>query len=218
MNQRTVSTFFAHNFAAGCPIYLDPLKRGNLSQWISVAMAKFSDTDRSFCVRAYYEKAKSAVSARRAFMNKFKLKKISQCPSTQAILSWIKKCERDGIIQNKPRKKLSRPSRTKEMIDSVKRIVKRNPQTSQRRMAARLGTSQPTIQRILKLDLKMRPYKIRTCQVLNESDFEKRVNFAIAMERFRSFKTSSSATRRIFTSPGKTTARIPDTTASRTPA
>lgn len=116
-------------------------------------MTKFLATDRSFCIGAYYQKNKSAVSARRAFMSKFKLKRISQCPSTQSIITWVKKFEKGGNLENQSRKERVKPARTPETIETVREILRTKPQLSQRKIAAAIGVSQQTVNRIQKFDL-----------------------------------------------------------------
>ena len=59
-------------------------------------MANFSNSDRSFCISAFYEHGTAVVAARRAFMFKSKLKKLCQCPSVRANKLRIDKCEERG--------------------------------------------------------------------------------------------------------------------------
>ena len=135
-------------------------------------MANFSNTDRSFCIGAYYEHGRSAVAARRALMSKFKLKKLCQCPSVRAIKLWIEKCEERGLIEKIREKPRLNTVRTPLKIDQVRKVVKENPRVSQRRIAAITGTKRTTIQVIMKSDLALHPNKIQMTQSLDEKDYE----------------------------------------------
>lgn len=152
-------------------------------------MGKFTSTDRSFCLRAYYESGCSLVKSRRAFLSKHSLKKLSQCPSIQLLKSWIKKSEEEGIIERKQYKPRQRTSRSNLNISVVNDIVRKNPRLSQRRISSVAAISKTSVQRILKRDLKLHPYKFQMAQALNQKDFEKRLQFAVKMEEsFRCFE------------------------------
>ena len=115
-------------------------------------------------------------------MNKHHLKKLTQCPSAALIKFWVKKSESEGEIGKKAYSARLKPVRTENVVDAVKQVVTKNPSVSQRRMSSATGVSKTTIQRILKQDLKLHPYKFQTAQNLSEEDHFKRLNFAIQME------------------------------------
>lgn len=144
-------------------------------------MTKFSNTDRSFCIKAFYQNGNSAMFARRAFLTKFNIKNLSDCPSVQLIRSWIKKCEKQGLIEKTPYPPRERPVRNEPTIKAVGKVVKRNPRTSIRRLAAVTGVHRSSIQRILKENMTFHPYKFQLTQALGEKDYERRLRFATLM-------------------------------------
>lgn len=72
-----------------------------------------------------------------------------------------------------------RPVRTEDKIDEVGQIFDQNPHLSTRRAANAIqGISRRSIQRVLKQDLHMFPYKLQRVQRLTNSDHQRRVAFA----------------------------------------
>lgn len=61
------------------------------------------------------------------------------------------------------------------MVKVVRERIRRNPSRSQRKLAAEIGTSRQSVQRILKDDLHMHPYKRRKRQRLTTAHMGKRV-------------------------------------------
>ena len=93
---------------------------------------------------------------------------------------WINK-----KIRDKPR---LNNVRTPQKIDQVRKVVKKNPRLSQRRIAAITETKRITNQAIMKSNLALHPYKIQMTHSLDEKDYENRLIFGVLMmERFTSF-------------------------------
>lgn len=155
---------------------------------ILVAMSRYTGEQRAFCVRAFYENAQSYVTVRRLYRAKFELRRISECPSTNLIKQWIERFERTGSTQKMRPRGGQRVSRTDENIQRVRESVRANPRMSERKRSSTLGVTRSTLQRILRLDLKLHPYKIQLVQELKATDFESRLRFANEMrDKFSNF-------------------------------
>src|SRR5690348_11744340 len=81
--------------------------------------------------------------------------------SRKLISTTIKRWRETGLITDRPR--TGRPStvRKPKRIKAVRERIRRNPRRSLRRLASQMGTSRSSIQRILKGDLGLTPYKRR---------------------------------------------------------
>jgi hypothetical protein len=71
--------------------------------------------------------------------------------------------------------------RTPEFEQQVGANVRHNPTTSIRRIAHELNASTTTVQRVLRKDLKLYPYKMEVVQDLSDEDRATRVQFAMDM-------------------------------------
>lgn len=83
---------------------------------------------------------------------------------------------------NLGRKKKDQSAVTKEAMTRVLVHVKTNPRDSIRRIGQVLDLSAASVHRILRTDLKMRPYRIRRIFELKAADPPERIRFA---EKFR---------------------------------
>lgn len=74
------------------------------------------------------------------------------------------------------RKRTGRPrsARTRELIKQVRERIRRNPERSQNQLAKQLNTSRTAIQNVIKIDLKMRPFKRRRGQLLDPRQMHQR--------------------------------------------
>lgn len=153
-----------------------------------VAMERFTGADRAFCVREFYQNNNSATVARRKFREHKGLHNFDDTPALQTIKNWVAKFEETGSTLDKPRLGRPRTSRTEQNIDTVAQSIRENPTQSTRKRSSALNVSRTSLQRILKKDLLMHPYKIQLVQELKETDAIQRVNYANEMfNRFTSF-------------------------------
>lgn len=120
----------------------------------SVAMDRYSEEDRIFCVDAFF-RSNSATAARRDYRKHRNYKNFNKCPSERLIRSWVKKFREQGHVRNENKKPRECSVRTPEMIAAVRRILEENPQTSGRSIAATVGASVTTVQKIIKIDIKV---------------------------------------------------------------
>ena len=99
-------------------------------------------------------------------------------PTKNAIKSLIRKFQETGAVHDA--KKTGRPKliRTEVQINCVATDVANNSNTSIRRRSLQLGITRSSLQRILKKDLKLFPYKIQLCQELLPTNAEKRLAYA----------------------------------------
>ncbi|CAK1579832.1 unnamed protein product [Parnassius mnemosyne] len=151
-------------------------------------MERFTGADRAFCVREFYRNNDSATIARRKFREYQNLRNFKDIPSVQTIKNWIIKFEESGSTLDKQRSGRPRTSRTEENIDVVKHSIRENPTQSTRKRSSALNLPRTSLQRILKKDLHLHPYKIQLVQELKDTDTIHRLNFANEMlNRFTSF-------------------------------
>lgn len=87
----------------------------------------------------------------------------------------IKRFLETGSLQDRVRSGRPRSVRTSAMVKAVRERVRRNPQRSQRKLAGQLGISRRSVQRVLKNDLRLRPYKRCKRQALTAAAMEKRL-------------------------------------------
>ena len=71
--------------------------------------------------------------------------------------------------------------RTDENISNVKEMIENCQFLSVKKISAQVRIARESVGRILKVDLKLKPYKIQTCQQLTESDNERRLQFCHAV-------------------------------------
>lgn len=81
--------------------------------------------------------------------------------SRQLISSTIKRWRETGSIADRPRTGRPRTARTPTRIKAVGARIRRNPRRSQRKVASQMKESRSSIQRILKQDLGLTPFKRR---------------------------------------------------------
>lgn len=153
-----------------------------------VDMERFTGDQRAFCVRSFYLSNGSYVLVRRQFRAHYQLNNLHQTPSGNLIKQWLRKFEDTGSTSNKPPGGRRRTARSRENIERVRLAVERNPRRSVRKQAFALNLHRSTVQRVLKQDLKLHPYKIQLVQALKPADYPTRLTFANEMfERFNGF-------------------------------
>ena len=98
--------------------------------------------------------------------------------SLSTIKRWFGMIRSTGSIDLSSPPGSTRLVRTRGSIEKVKNRVERNTRISTRKLARDLGISRTTIQRILKDDLGLKPYKKTSESMLTEEHKEKRKKFA----------------------------------------
>ncbi|XP_048484480.1 uncharacterized protein LOC125490157 [Plutella xylostella] len=151
-------------------------------------MDRFTGPQRAFCVKQFYLNHFSPTIVRRLFRSEYDLHDLNLCPSVVLIKKWVEKFEETGSTLNMKREGTTRTTRSEENVLRVSDSVRQNPDLSTRKRSAELGIPRTSVRRILKLDLKLHPYKIQLVQELKPNDLNLRKLFAETMlERFKSF-------------------------------
>ena len=83
----------------------------------------------------------------------------------------------EGSLKDIPKPSRPKRARNEENIEQVKAVIEESPTKSIRKVSSELQLSRSVVQRILKLDLKMHPYKATLVHGLHENDLPKRVEF-----------------------------------------
>ena len=73
----------------------------------------------------------------------------------------IRRLRDTGSVQDRPRSGRPRACRTKERIKRVRKVIRRNPQRSARKLALEEGTDDRSMRRVLHIDLGLKTYKKR---------------------------------------------------------
>lgn len=87
----------------------------------------------------------------------------------------IERLRGTGSIKDRPKSGRKRTVRTKKLIKAVRERIRRNPERSANKLASDMGKSRTTMQRILKEDLQLKPYKKR--KVAGLSDKQRTARF-----------------------------------------
>lgn len=94
-------------------------------------------------------------------------------PEHRVIKNWSSKLFETGSIMDKERS--GRPNERGDHINEVREAITDNPRTSSGRLSDELHIPNTTVRRILKLDLKLKPFKPTNVQFLSPQDMENRV-------------------------------------------
>ncbi|GFY75311.1 putative transposase [Trichonephila inaurata madagascariensis] len=92
-------------------------------------------------------------------------------PTAFMIWSMVDRFEELGSVTDRPGRGVHQNIRTEDNVKTVWQSVADGPSVSIRRRSSQLGISRRTLRRILKLDLKMYPYKIQIVQTLLPEDY-----------------------------------------------
>ncbi len=122
--------------------------------------------DERCAIKLYHEKGFNE----KEIIEKLKDLKISR----SKVYRTVKRLRETGSIADRPRSGRPRTSRTPELINKVRCRLWRNPQQSIRKMAPKVHTSLSTLQRVVKEDLGLKPYKKRKVQGLTQQQRVKR--------------------------------------------
>ena len=138
-------------------------------------MNQYTPRERSEIVEIYIQQKKSIVKTQRAFKT---LKNVRSAPSKNTIKRLYEKLSTGKALSNPKRPYKSRPRRSAENIAAVRASVERSPRTSQKRRSQQLGMARSTLQRIIRIDLHLFPYKIQLTQRMLPADKPRRLEWA----------------------------------------
>lgn len=120
-------------------------------------MSQYTTIERSDIVELYIKNQKSIVLTQRAYRAKYPRRK---APEAKTIRSLYSKFTTSGDLRNVHRQTIKRRARSDTNIALVREHVAKNPNFSIRDCAMALSMSRSSLQRILKDDLKLMPYKV----------------------------------------------------------
>ena len=103
---------------------------------------------------------------------------MKSAPSKNTIKRLYEKFSTGEALSNPKRPNKSRPRRSAENIAAVRASVERSPRTSQKRRSQQLRMARSTLQRIIRVDLHLFPYKIQLTQRLLPADRPRRLEWA----------------------------------------
>lgn len=131
---------------------------------------------RLFIVENYWFYRASCNAVRTAWRKFFPR---SEAPTNRLIQAQVPRFHNFGSVEDQRKGHAGRKSSvTPDMIEEVENFFSENPSCSTRRASSALEISRSTLQRILKKDLKLFPYKIQMFQELSENDASRRLEFA----------------------------------------
>ena len=98
--------------------------------------------------------------------------------SHSGVFKAVKRFKETGSAQPRVRSTPKRPVRTKKLIKNTREKLRRNPARSAAKLAHEAHVSPSTMRRLLKDDLKVKPYKITKRQLLSDTTKKKRLERA----------------------------------------
>ena len=125
-----------------------------------------------------YQESKSVVATQRKYRLFFNVRK---APTINTIKHLVWKFRSKGTILNQHKAGSGRPrtSCTVENIQAVKISVEQEPKKSYRKRAQMVNIKPSSLLTILKIDLKLHPYKLHNCQELSVFDKAARVKMCL---------------------------------------
>ena len=97
------------------------------------------------------------------------------CVSGSGVFKTIKRLKETGSAQPRVRSTPKRPIRTKKLIKKIREKLRRNPARSATKLAREAHVSPSTMRRVLRDDLKVKPFKITKRQLLSDATKKKRL-------------------------------------------
>lgn len=146
----------------------------NVGCYLIVVMHRLSVEQRILVVKTHYSNGESVTATLRrlrATMGR------NEAPSVSAIHKIIRKFEASGSVGDKKSPGRARSGRSLLNQEIVFDNVMTSPQKSVRRRSQELNMSVSTVQRILRQDLHLHPYKIQLTQELKPTDHRQRREF-----------------------------------------
>lgn len=130
-------------------------------------------------VKLYYEYGKSPNAVRKVLRKQYP---DIQPLSRKQIYRIIKKFEETGSVFDRRKGNSGRrkTGRSEDIIEEVKEVIEETPKMSVRTVMSNITNkaSVSTVRRILKFDLKLKPYKVQVMQHLKETDTISRMEFS----------------------------------------
>ena len=141
-------------------------------------MVRLTIQERIFIVETMTA-TKSEIATRRKFYTKFGRK-----VNLKTITANVKKWKESGSVQDCHKGNSGRPKsgRSPENRDKVKSLIDSNSKMSIRRISSASSLKPSTVRRIMKMDLRLKPYKPQISQELKEGDDMKRLAFCNRIE------------------------------------
>lgn len=130
----------------------------------------FTVQEKVQCV-SWYIQTNSTTTVRRNFHTKYG----KNPPARTTILRWVENFNSQGNVENTTGR--GRPSVSEQTVQTVSTYFHTHPQRSLRRAVIDLSIPYSTIQKILKKQIHMFPYKIRTFHELKPQDYVQRLAF-----------------------------------------
>ena len=129
---------------------------------------RFSSKQKTFCVENY-SLLRSPKQVQLLFCKKYGLdsRSRSDIPTAKSIRRWYEQFNVSGCLSVGHKRRgmsYAKPVRCGENTEAVLMSVEATPKKSVRRKSAELGVSQSSVHRILRHDLKMKPYHISVHQ------------------------------------------------------
>jgi hypothetical protein len=119
--------------------------------------------EKAFCVLEFHS-TKSVITVQREFRRKFK----KDPPTANSIRKWYQKSVDTGCICKG--KTSGRPSTSGETVDRVRHARQRSPRKSTSRASRELNVPQPTVWKILRKILALRPCRLKMLQHITPND------------------------------------------------
>lgn len=125
----------------------------------------------------WYWETKSIVAVQRRFRLHFKT---LHTPCARTILRLQEKFIAHGTIKNqhKGNSGQKKTKRTPQDVAKIEKKISKKPSKSIRKIAQEVGSSRATVQRVLKADLRLKPYKMKIHQMISDADRRQRITFA----------------------------------------
>lgn len=99
-----------------------------------------------------------------------------QVPSRQSLVQWVREFRAHGSVAGRQTRS-GDPHTHRASYSRLRQIMRRNPNLSIRRLSNRTGIPRSTVQRILRRQLRLFPYKLQLTQRLHRGDRAKRLRF-----------------------------------------
>ena len=143
---------------------------------------KWSQKLRAEIIEIYFKNGSSITSTLRCWRTRHRSveRKFVASPSIKTVHRWINEF-RNGSLNNRNRTGRPKDKRLQENIENVAEHVNESSGKSLKRRSSELKISKTSIWRIMKLDLKLHPYKIQITQKLNPQDSVSRLDYARTM-------------------------------------
>ena len=146
----------------------------SISFAISVVSIAWSTEHCAFVVEIYFKCGDSVIVAQRQFRTHFGVGQDGKVPNRKTILLWIRNFRLISSALKRKSPGRLRSVQTPETTTTVRHALTTSPQRSAVKHALALGVSDRTVRRILHLELKFHPCKMKMAQELQERDWQER--------------------------------------------